>query len=82
MDTERELVDIGTLATKIEDTNLRIGHTTVEAGLWVWLVWLVFIVRSMLEVTYLVLAVAVASRRSSGHLDGFSEVCTGIESGC
>lgn len=33
MDAERELIDIGSLATKIEDTNLRVGHTSVEARL-------------------------------------------------
>lgn len=34
---EGELVDIGLLATEIEDTNLRIGDTTVEPGFGVWL---------------------------------------------
>lgn len=33
MDAEREVVDVGTLATEIEDTDLRIGDTTVESGL-------------------------------------------------
>jgi len=51
---EGEFVDIGTLSSKIEDTNLRVGHTTVESRLGVGLV----------------LAVAVASSRTSGHLDG------------
>jgi hypothetical protein len=35
VDAERELVDVGTLTAKIEDTDLGIGHTTVEARLWV-----------------------------------------------
>ena len=79
MDTERELVDIGTLATKIEDSDLRVGHTTVEARLGVWLLSSVLIVRSLQKATYLVLAVAVASCGSSGHLDGFSEESMGSE---
>ena len=35
--TEGELVDIGLLATEIEDTDLRVGDTTVETRLGVWL---------------------------------------------
>jgi hypothetical protein len=35
VDAERELVNIGLLATKIEDANLWVWDTTVEAGLWV-----------------------------------------------
>lgn len=31
VDTERELVDTGTLASQIEDPDLRVGNTTVEA---------------------------------------------------
>jgi len=54
VNTKRELVDIGTLSSKIEDSNLGIWYTTVESRLWVWLV----------------LAVAIAARRSSGHFDG------------
>lgn len=37
MNAERELVDIGLLATEIEDTDLRVGYTTVEPGFGVWL---------------------------------------------
>lgn len=33
VDAEREVVDIGTLATEIEDANLGVGDTTVEARL-------------------------------------------------
>lgn len=35
VDAEGELVDVRTLAAEIEDANLRVWHTTVEAGLWV-----------------------------------------------
>ena len=37
VDASWELVDVGTLTAQIEDTNLWVGYTTVEAGLWVWL---------------------------------------------
>lgn len=33
VDAEREVVDIGTLATEIEDANLGVGDTTVETRL-------------------------------------------------
>lgn len=33
VDAEREVIDTSTLAAKIEDTNLGVGHTTVEPGL-------------------------------------------------
>lgn len=33
VDAEREIVDGGTLAAEIEDANLGVGHTTVEARL-------------------------------------------------
>lgn len=33
VDAERELVDVGLLATEIEDANLGVGYTTVEARL-------------------------------------------------
>jgi hypothetical protein len=33
VDAEREVVDVGTLATEIEDANLGVGNTTVEARL-------------------------------------------------
>lgn len=49
----REVVDIGLLTSKIEDTDLWVGDTTVEAGLGV----------------RLVLAVAVATGRTTGHLE-------------
>ena len=32
MDAEGEFVDIGSLASEIEDSNLRVGNTTVKAG--------------------------------------------------
>jgi len=35
VDAERELVNVGLLATEIEDANLWVWDTTVEAGLWV-----------------------------------------------
>ncbi len=37
VNAEREFVNVGALATEIEDTDLRVGDTTVESGLWVWL---------------------------------------------
>ena len=33
VDAEGEFVDVGTLAAEIEDADLGVGHTTVEAGL-------------------------------------------------
>jgi hypothetical protein len=39
VDAGREVVDTGTLTTKIEDTDLGVGDTTVEPGLGVRLVW-------------------------------------------
>lgn len=33
VDAEREVIDGRTLSAKIEDTDLRVGDTTVEAGL-------------------------------------------------
>jgi len=54
VDAERELVDVGTLTAQVEDANLGVGHTTVESRLRV----------------RLVLAVAVTSRRTTGHFDG------------
>jgi hypothetical protein len=33
VDTGGEVVHVGLLTTKIEDTNLRVGNTTVEPGL-------------------------------------------------
>ena len=32
VDAEREFIDVRTLAAKVEDTDLGIGDTTVEAG--------------------------------------------------
>ena len=37
VDAEREIVDTGALAAEIEDADLRVRYTTVEAGLRVWL---------------------------------------------
>ena len=54
VNAEGELVDVGLLATEIEDANLGVGHTTVEARLGVGLV----------------LAVAVAAGGTTGHGDG------------
>ena len=39
VDAEREVIDTGTLATKIEDLDLGVGHTTVEPRLGVRLVY-------------------------------------------
>lgn len=39
VDTERELVNTGTLTAQIEDPDLGVGHTTVEARLGVRLVY-------------------------------------------
>ena len=36
MDAERELIDVCALATQIEDSDLCVGHTSVEARLRVW----------------------------------------------
>jgi hypothetical protein len=35
VNAERELVNVGLLATEIEDADLWVRDTTVEAGLWV-----------------------------------------------
>lgn len=37
VDAKRELIDVGAFSAEIEDTNLRVRYTTVEAGFWVWL---------------------------------------------
>ena len=37
MHAEREFIDVGSLAAKVEDSDLGIGDTTVEAGFGVWL---------------------------------------------
>lgn len=103
VDAERELVNVGALAAKVEDANLGVRHTTVEARLRVRLlsrqsVCVFFLVlpplaahldsfsctpdfRSVSSVgggrqnwPYLVLAVAVASRGTTGHFDGISVV--------
>jgi hypothetical protein len=39
MDAEWEVVDTSTLTAQVEDTDLCVWHTSVEAGLWVWLVY-------------------------------------------
>jgi len=53
VDAEREVIDGSALAAEIEDANLGVGDTTVEAGLGVGLV----------------LAIAVAPRWTTSHLD-------------
>lgn len=37
VDAEGKVIDTGALAAKIEDANLRVGYTTVETRLRVWL---------------------------------------------
>ena len=37
VDTKGEFIDVGTLAAEIEDADLRVGDTTVEARLGIWL---------------------------------------------
>ena len=108
MDAERELVDVGLLATKIEDANLGVGDTTVEArlrvrllsitvsgmfflvivvlfpsphapippsfALHVLLQWVSSVCGGRQNISYLVLAVAVTSRGTTGHFDGISVV--------
>ena len=37
MNAEGKFVDICTLATEVEDTNLRVRYTTVESRLGIWL---------------------------------------------
>ena len=37
VDAEGELIDVGTLAAKVEDADFGIGNTTVEAGFGIWL---------------------------------------------
>lgn len=106
MNAEGELVDVGLLATEIEDANLGVGDTTVEARLRVRLLSiavsgmfsLVVVVHfpsphtpipssfalqvlqrfssvcgDRQNISYLVLAVAVTSRGTTGHFDGISE---------
>ena len=53
MDAQRELIDAGLLAAKIEDSDLGIGHTPTEPRLGVGFV----------------LAVAITSCRTATHLD-------------
>jgi len=52
MNAGREIINTSLLPTQVEDADLRIGHTTVEAGFGIWLV----------------LAVAVTSCWTTGHL--------------
>jgi hypothetical protein len=33
VDAEREVIDVSLLSTEVEDADLRVGYTTVEAGL-------------------------------------------------
>ena len=107
MNAERELVDVGLLATEIEDANLGVGDTTVEARLRVRLLsitvsgmfslvvvvlfssphapippsfalqsfqWVSSVCGGRQNISYLVLAVAVTSRGTTGHFDGISVV--------
>jgi hypothetical protein len=79
VDAERELIDVGTLAAEIEDADLGVGHTTVEARLGV--LWPISVLLSpwtlstlfsqgSLGLTYrLVLAVPIATGGSAGHLE-------------
>lgn len=53
VDAEREVINLGTLAAQIEDSDLGVGDTTVEPGLRI----------------RLVLAVSVTSRGTTCHLD-------------
>lgn len=111
MDAERELVDVGLLATEIEDANLGVGYTTVEARLRVRLLsmtvsgmlslvvvvlfpsphapippsfalqvfqWVSSVCGGRQSISYLVLAVAVTSRGTTGHFDGISVVDLGV----
>jgi hypothetical protein len=105
VNAERELVHTGALAAEIEDANLGVGDTTVEARLRVRLLSITvsgmfFLVRifptplapfstifcapvppavssagvDRQNYPYLVLAVAVTSRGTTGHFDGISVV--------
>jgi len=106
VNAEGELVDVGLLATEIEDANLGVGDTTVEARLRVRLLSITvsgmfslsspsfstphapippsFAIQVVQQVSsvgggrrnlsYLVLAVAVTSRGTTGHFDGISVV--------
>jgi len=62
VDAAGELVDVGALAAQVEDADLGIGHTTVEARLRVWLV----------------LAVAVAPRWTACHFESACGCCLGL----
>lgn len=37
MDAKGKFIDVGTLAAQIENANLGIGDTAIEAGLGIWL---------------------------------------------
>jgi len=37
MDAQGEFINVGALAAKVEDADLGIGNTTIEAGFGVWL---------------------------------------------
>jgi hypothetical protein len=72
MDAEREFVDICTLATEVEDSDLRVWDTAVEATLGVRLfISVAGLSASLRGLTHFVLAVSVASCGSSGHFGGF-----------
>jgi hypothetical protein len=62
VNAEREVVNVGALAAKIEDSDLGVGDTTVEPGLRI----------------RLVLAVSVATGGTTSHLDGISRSIVGL----
>lgn len=70
MDAAREFVDVRALAAKVEDTDLWIRHTTVEAGLRVWLYHILLV--------YVALA---ASRAKSFPPVSISFMCSAYPSG-
>jgi hypothetical protein len=74
VDAEGELVNVGTLAAKVEDADFGVGYTTVEARLGVLKPGVSLRSRSFLSLpawTYrLVLAVPVATGGTSGHRVG------------
>jgi len=79
VDTCWELVDVGALTAQVEDTNLWVWDTTVEAGLWVWLAvgLLVCICRRRADFwsrENALLAVAVAPCWTSRHFVGICRV--------
>ena len=65
VDAAGEFIDVGTLATEVENSDLGVGHTTVEARFGVGLVF----------------AVAVTPGRTTSHGEGVSEDVVGCEEG-